>query len=91
MLGLRVRIRDAVYPDQKPCRPFSARIKSAISDTLGEVVVGEEERAESREYVCLRVTILEIGVVKNLEQAPARVPTANSSNMGRVVALAPCV
>lgn len=49
----------------------------------------EEERAEIIEDVCLRVTMLEIGVVKNFEHAPARAPTASSSNTGNVVDLDP--
>lgn len=62
----------------------------AISETEGDDEVGEEERAEIIEDVCLRVTMLEIGVVKNLEQAPANAPTANSPKAGNVVALFPC-
>lgn len=50
---------------------------------------GEEERAKIIEEVCFRVTMLDIGVVKNLEHAPARAPTANSSNAGKVVDLVP--
>ncbi len=61
----------------------------AISVTLGEVVAEEEERAESMDEVCLRVTMLEIGVVKNLEQAPASTPTTNSSRAGNVAAFVP--
>lgn len=52
--------------------------------------MGEEVRAEIMDEVCFRVTMLDIGVVKNFEHAPARAPTANSSNNGKVVALVPC-
>lgn len=45
------------------------------------------ERAERSEAVCLRVTMLEMGVVKNLEQAPARAPTPSSSRVGRLFTL----
>ena len=40
-------------------------------------------RDESIEDVCLRVTIFAIGVVKNLERAPARNPTLSSSMTGK--------
>jgi len=59
-----------------------------MSDTEGSAEA-ELLRAESMEAVCFRVTMLEIGVVKNLEHAPARAPTANSSNTGNVVDLVP--
>lgn len=59
-----------------------------MSDTLGSGP-GLEEREEISEDVCLRVTILEIGVVKNFEQAPAVAPTINSSKAGNVVAFVP--
>jgi len=88
ILGLRVRIKEAEYPDQNPWRPFSERIDWAISDTEGEVVeVGE--RAEIMDAVCFRVTMLEIGVVKNLEHAPASAPTVSSSSTGKVVVFVP--
>lgn len=89
MLGFRVRMREAEYPDQKPCSPFSSRMEAAISDTVGSTAL-EPVRAEAMAAVCLRVTMLEIGVVKNFEQAPARAPIANSSNIGKVVVLFPC-
>ena len=59
-----------------------------MSETVGSGV-GVEEREERREAVCFLVTMLEIGVVKNLEHAPARAPTPNSSRAGRVVDLEP--
>ena len=52
-------------------------------------MVEEEERAEIIDEVCFRVTMLEMGVVKNLEHAPASAPTASSSSTGRVVVLVP--
>lgn len=88
MLGLRVRIREAEYPDQKPCSPFSLRIEEAISEVVGSARL-VDERAAIIVAVCFRVTMLAIGVVKNFEHAPAIVPTANSSNTGSVVAEAP--
>jgi len=60
----------------------------AMSETEGSVEA-ELLLAESIVAVCLRVTMLEIGVVKNLEHAPARAPTTNSSTTGNVVALIP--
>ena len=42
-----------------------------------------EDLFESMEDVCLRVTILAMGVVRNLEKAPARKPTLSSSMTGR--------
>lgn len=89
MLGLSVRMREAEYPDQKPCKPFSSRIEVAISGTDGSAAF-DPERAEIIEAVCLRVTIFEIGVVKNFEHAPAKAPTVSSSNTGSVVVLFPC-
>jgi hypothetical protein len=89
MLGFSVRTKEAEYPDQKPWSPFSERIWLTMSLTLGSAL-GEEERAEIMLAVCLRVTMLEIGVVKNLEQAPASTPTDNSSNTGSVVVRIPC-
>jgi hypothetical protein len=59
-----------------------------MSTTVGEGK-GVEEREERREAVCFLVTMLDIGVVKNLEQAPASAPTANSSRAGRVADLKP--
>lgn len=61
-----------------------------MDETLREVEEVLGEREAMREEVCLRVTMLEMGVVKNLEQPPARAPTINSSKAGRVVALLPC-
>ena len=40
-------------------------------------------RPVSIEDVCLRVTIFAMGVVRNLENAPARKPMLNSSMTGR--------
>ena len=40
-------------------------------------------RPESIENVCLRVTMFAIGVVRNLEKAPAKKPTPSSSMTGR--------
>jgi len=88
MLGFKAKAKEAEYPDQNPCRPFSERIWEAISETDGSLD-GVEERADMREDVCFRVTMLEIGVVKNIEHAPANAPTVSSSNTGRVVALLP--
>ena len=68
--------------------PFSALMELAMSDTEGSAAV-ELLRAESMEAVCLRVTMLEIGVVKNFEHAPAKAPTTNSSSTGKVVAFVP--
>lgn len=69
--------------------PFSERIWDTISLTLGSTL-SEEERAEIMLAVCLRVTMLEMGVVKNFEHAPANEPTASSSKTGSDVVDAPC-
>lgn len=84
--GFRVRMREAEYPDQNPARPFSVWMLEAIERTVGSGLGVLGEREERRDAVCLRVTMLEIGVVKNLEQAPARAPTPNSLRTGRLVA-----
>lgn len=88
MLGFRVRINEAEYPDQKPWIPFSSRIEVAISETDGSAAL-DPDLAEIIDAVCFLVTIFEIGVVKNFEQAPANAPTASSSRTGNVVALLP--
>lgn len=91
ILGFSVNTKEAEYPDQKPSRPFSLRIWAAIVETLGD---GEDfvpdDLADIILAVCLRVTMFAIGVVKNLEHAPAMAPTASSSKTGRFVAFGPC-
>jgi hypothetical protein len=74
--------KEAEYPDQKPWMPFSDRIVDAMSETDSSVDFAPV-RADIIAAVCFLVTILAIGVVKNLEQAPASAPTPNSSSTGR--------
>lgn len=81
--GLRVRIREAEYPDQKPRKPFSFLIWSAIDRTESWFKGLEGERADSMDEVCFRVTMVAIGVVRNLEKAPAKNPTLSSSSTVR--------
>jgi len=85
MLGFRVMINDAEYPDQNPWIPFSDLIAEAMSETDGsaDLVLA---RAETIAAVCFLVTMLAMGVVKNFEQAPASAPTPSSSSIGRAFA-----
>ena len=69
--------------------PFSDRMSEAMSVTDGSLEK-EPERADNIDAVFFLVTILEIGVVKNLEHAPANAPTLSSSRTGSEVACAPC-
>jgi hypothetical protein len=89
ILGFRVRISEAEYPDQNPWKPFSERIEEAMSETDTELVL-TPDRAEIMDAVFFRVTILAIGVVNNLENAPARTPMLSSSNTGKEVTLPSC-
>lgn len=90
MLGFRVRISEAEYPDQNPRMPFSERIEDAISATVGSVAF-DPDRAEIIDAVCFRVTMFAMGVVKNFEHAPAIEPKASSSKTGKVVVSLPCL
>ena len=82
--GFRVRIRLAEYPDQKPCTPFSRLISHAISLVLESGGMVVEDSCFIIAAVCFRVTICWMGVVKNLEKAPARTPTPISSSAGKL-------
>lgn len=69
--GFSVKINVAEYPDQNPFTPFSSRICAVISpDVFPDVAV------------CFLVTMFANGVVNSFENAPARIPMANSSNAG---------
>lgn len=79
--GLSVRKRVAEYPDQNPRIPFSCRISFAILATVGRF--RDPDSSLMNDVVCIRVTIVPIGMVINLALAPAMNPTPNSSTTGR--------
>jgi hypothetical protein len=84
MEGFKVRIRLAEYPDQKPCNPFSRLISHAMSLALDSGGMVVDDFCLIIAAVCFRVTICWIGVVKNLEKAPATTPTPISSSAGKL-------